>query len=129
MPAEPLSESLLEIEVEPEEAILFALRNYRPLFAHGPFHAHDLRVGVGNIGDIGEGDVGADLLFDGQACLRVILNAVGQRGVERWVNAELADSEEALQASRYRVGDHLPKQRGSGRLLNGLCGRGLLAEA
>ena len=53
----------------------------RPLPADGPLHLHHQRVAVGDVGDVGEGDVGRDLLFERQARLRVVFHA-GQARVD-----------------------------------------------
>ena len=76
-----LLEPLPVLEIDAEEAVLFPQRHHRPVAVQIPLHAHDLLVGVGQVGDVRHRDVARDLLLDGQAQPgRVGLNAASATG-------------------------------------------------
>src|ERR1700722_3288391 len=64
-------EPLLEEEVEAGHAIFFSQGDYRPFLAERPLYLYDLRVAGGDVSDIGESNIGGNLLFHRQAGLRV----------------------------------------------------------
>src|SRR5437667_210968 len=70
--AEPLFEAFLVKEVDAEQAVFIPNRNDGPVAVQRPFHSHDLLVAAGEIGDVGEGQVPAHLLFQREARLRIV---------------------------------------------------------
>ena len=68
-------EALFDFDVDAEGAVLVAQADDRDIAIHVVLHLNHLLLGRTHVGNIGDGEIVGDLLFDGDACGSVLLRA------------------------------------------------------